>query len=164
MYTKEKEWAHKARLTTVIDCGTHGVVKKAYITFQLLDYDVVPQDPSLPVYKQFAKFPYGSIIEVGGDQPDLDFWIDSAGKCFLVDITTNEYQGKEYPIVSKIIEPIDDIDCQWWVDVKSFVLTPETTKDDVNALWFDNKWVKKSLEYKSIISNMSEWESIEELF
>lgn len=55
-------------------------------------------------------------------------------------------------------------DESWWVDVKTFMYTEDTTLQELEALWFDKKHAKKWVEYKQVSENMSEEELIDHLF
>lgn len=184
-----KEWLHIARLTKVIDSGSHigknwFINKKVFLQFQLHDYTCYPKDASLPPYKQFTKYGYGWLMDCGyfeknnlipllkvmwwekGDDI-LSFLVDNVGKMVYLNIENNIYKNKVSPILS-----IEGHQKYEWpdlgsrgVDASAFVLDEDTTKSDIDSLWFDNKWLKKSLEYEKLKSNVEvDEEQIETLF
>jgi hypothetical protein len=142
---------HLGRLTSVIDAGTVNWDTRLLLWFQLSEYDVEPQDKTLPIYKQFAKTPYGwLIINLKSDAISFsskEEAIALAGKMFTLDIDVGEYQWKPiYNVIWVTPSNVEDT-FEWWVDVKTFLFTDETTLSDVNALGFDAKHVKNSDEY-----------------
>ena len=150
---------HLWRLTSVIDCGTMNWEKRVLLWFQLSEYDVEPQDTTLPIYKQFAKTPYGWLIVLDEDN-NLDNYIAMAWKMFDIEIEIWEYQWKPiYNVVS--FDKSSEADTfEWWVDVKTFKFTDETTLNDIKELWFDNKHVKNSDEYNILKQKTLEDENL----
>lgn len=174
------DWIHTARLSTVIDCGTHNGYEKVFITYQLVEYTIKAQDQTLPDYKQFAKYAYGSLVDLNGEEVFelvkvlgmreddwslLGYLIKNIGAIVEIDVAWSEYQGKVLPIVQAVVgKGTVPVGTEWWVDLKTFIITPETTKEEVNALGFDNKFVKKSAEYINVINKVSTQDLAEELF
>ena len=175
------DWLYDARLTTVIDCGHNKDGDwTVFISFQLADFDVQPQDPSLPVYKKFAKFKWWWVVEyydwtewrhkideileaLWYDEWDvLEFLLEKAWSFIKLNVSCNMYAGK----VSALIEDSwheewSDPWVDWWVDIKTFKFTDETTLQDISDLWFDAKHVKKSVEYAELLEGD---DSVEWLF
>ena len=72
-----------------------------------------------------------------------------------VEVINNTYQWKDYPIIKRAIMVVDWYrDIQRWVSTSNFIINDNTTIEDIEALWFDNKFVKKSLEYEKIINTI----------
>ena len=174
------EWLHAGRLATVIDCWTIKDVRKIYLWFQLSDQIVKPKNTELPDYCMYAKTNYGwlvnntldpenkSILEaLGYTEGDIiDFFITNIGKSLNINVRDNEYNGKVYPIVEYEWHTKHewDIDIEWGTNLKSFKLTDETTRSDIEALWFENKFLKKSKEYIDLPRQDFDEDSIDDLF
>lgn len=178
------EWLRKARLATVFDCWHIDGRQKVYVAFQLVDFDIVPQNKELPTYKIYAKYPYWWILDIedetqtislfnalgykNGDK--LSFLLEKAWQMIMVNIVDNEYQWKQYPILAyEWHEPYTDSQTdvnlyERWTEVKTFKFTPETTKEDIKSLWFEAKVIKKSDEYKALEKVDVKQEEIDEVF
>lgn len=165
------------RLTTVIDCGTRNWKQQLMLAFQIADVDVMPKNPSLPVYKQFVKSAYGwlvdadkipkSLLDCLEDKGSaLETLFNWAGTLINLKLEDSEYNGKKSQIVvlkdCTKTEPRNDI--EWWVDVKVFRWSDEIKIEDINALGFDNKFVKESDEYKKLTSKPVTQADIDEMF
>lgn len=158
------------RLATVIDCGTIHWERKVNLWFQLADIDVEPQDKTLPIYKQFVKTPYGGNIIVWSDlfnsicdwawcNRSIDWfnWLVSCvWKYFDIAYHIEEYRWKPMYVVDSISKTNGMImeTISRWVETRSFIFSDSTTKEDVDALWFDSKHVKSSDEYNMIIQKI----------
>jgi len=165
---------HLWRLSTVIDCGTINWDRRVLLWFQLSEYDVEPQDTTLPIYKQFAKTPYGWLLTLWTDfcndmcdwlwltdvKNEINELISKAWNMYDIEIEMWEYQWKPtYNVVSVSPSDVEDT-FEWWVDVKTFIFTDETTLSDINALGFDNKHVKNSDEYNILKQKTLEDETV----
>lgn len=174
------EWLQTCRLATVIDSGTIKWVRKVYLWFQLADFKTKPKDESLPDYCVYAKLPYGWLINNYIDNENgsllkalgykewsvLDFLLDNVGKKLKLNIFDNEYKGKIYPnIASEWHEPFEwELDIEWGTELKTFKITDSMTKADVDALWFENKYLKTSDEYAKLKTKEVTEEEVEDLF
>lgn len=178
------EWLRPARLATVFDCWHIDGRQKIYVSFQLADFDVEPQNKSLPKYKIYAKYPYGGVLDIedetqtislfkalgykSGDK--LSFLLEKAGEMIMVNIVNNEYQWKQYPILTyewheQYKDSQTDVNLyERWTEIKTFKFTPETKIDDINSLWFEAKVIKKSDEYKALENVDVKQEDIDNLF
>lgn len=135
---------------------------------QLLDYDISPENISLPDYKQFAKYPYWSVLEIKWKEFKeladvlwytkwgiIEYVASHVWTVLEVEVINNTYQWKDYPIIKRAIMVVDWYrDIQRWVSTSNFIINDNTTIEDIEALWFDNKFVKKSLEYEKIINTI----------
>ena len=163
---------HNWRLTSVIDCGTVNWERRVMLSFQLVDIDVEPKDKTLPIYKQFAKTPYGWVMSLDSStfsdictwlwcDKSLEWIISCVWMYVVIDVEVTQYQWKDMYNVMSVFKNIWDIwIIDWWVDTKSFLLTKDTTLEDIDALWFDNKHVKNSDEYNRIMEKYREDESV----
>jgi hypothetical protein len=150
-----------ARLTKFIECWHINWVHKVLLCFQLCEIDVPPKDTSKPVYKQFAKTPYWwllsyrdeaykSICDALWSEYDISL-ADKVWELLEVEIQEWEYQGKKtYTIVW--CSKADSVDVfERWVDPQVFKWSPETTLEDIQALWYENKHVKTSKEFSALV-------------
>lgn len=178
------EWLHRARLATVLDCWHTDWVQKVYVWFQLTDFDVEPQDKSLPIYKIYTKFPFWWVVDTTEQSPIipllkaygwkwwdvLSFLLENIWEMVMLNIVDNEYQWKLYPLIANEWHqpypdsPTDVNLFDWWTALKTFKFTTETTKEDIDAIWFENKVIKKSDEYKSMTMKDVSQEEIDTLF
>lgn len=164
------EWLRPARLATVLDCWHTNWLPKVYVWFQLTDFDVEPQNKDLPIYKIYTKYPFWWVLSIEPPSPIipllnafgwkwediLSFLLEKAWQMIMLNIVDNEYQWKQYPIIAEDWhKPYDGSQTdsnlyEWWTEVKTFKFTPETTKEDVKALWFEAKVIYKSDEYRAM--------------
>lgn len=171
------EWLRVARLSTVIDCWTIDWVGKYYLGFQLADFKAKPVDVTLPDYCVYTKYPFGWLVDDGVVLPLanamwykewnlLDFFLEHIGWLVKLNIENNLYQWKQYPIIMNEWHEVYewDLDIDWGTELKSFKVTDEMTKEQVDWLWFDNKFLKKSDEYKQLLQKNVSDDEVEDLF
>lgn len=183
-FTTDDAGKYTARLTTVIDCWTDKEWEKnVFISFQLADFWVQPQDSSLPVYRKFAKFKWWWVLQytdrtewrikidsildaLGYDDGDvLEFLLAKAWAFIILNVSCNSYRWVVSPIIEDYWhEEWSDPSIDRWVDVKTFKFTEDTTLQEIKDLWFDEKHVKKSEEYKELYEREIDNDSIEGLF
>jgi len=156
------------RLSTAIDCWTLNWKREVYLWFQISDIDVEPKDKTKPIYKQFAKFEYWWLIDVESWEFSYichGLWCDDNIEWVVWAVWTIcdieyeiwEYQWKPQYIVRQVLK--NTIECNVsdrWVETKSFLVTDNMTKKDVDALWFDWKHLKNSDEYHAMIKRIVE--------
>ena len=163
---------HNWRLTSVINCGTVNWERRVMLSFQLADIDVEPKDKSLPIYKQFAKTPYGWVMSLNSStfsdictwlwcDKSLEWIISCVWMYVVVDIEVSQYQWKDMYNVMFVAKYLWDVwISDWWVETKSFIITNETTLEDINALWFDSKHLRQSDEYCILRQNIIDSDDI----
>lgn len=160
------DWKRVWRLATFIDCGTIKWFRKLYLGFQLSDFKITPKDVTLPEYCIYAKSPYWWLInDVVNKENEsilsalwyvdwdiIDFLYDNVGKLVKLNIVDNEYQWKTYPmLLMEWHEPYtEELDIERGTELKKFKITDDMTKESVSALWFENKHLKQSDEYKKL--------------
>lgn len=160
------------RLSTVLETGTMNWEKRVQLWFQLSHIDVTPQDPALPIYKQFAKTPYGGLLVVGSpeyemildglgcEEDGIDCLISKAGTMLDIEYEEEDYKWKTLFIVKSLAISEEKDIFDWWVDIKTFKFSPTTTLLDIKELWFDAKNVKNSDEYNLIKQRIMEDEEV----
>ncbi len=152
------------RLVNVIDCGSINGPRKIMVSFQIAGMEVIPKDPSLPTYMQFAKTMYWGMLIVWSNDfnefaeslkcnPTVEDIANKVWTLLELEIEEGEYQGKKTYTVKSFSLAVTHVDVNWGVEPKKFIFSDTTNLQDIAALWFDAKNVKNSDEYQKILNN-----------
>lgn len=146
---------HLWRLSTVIDCGTINWDKRVLLWFQLSEYDVEPQDTTLPIYKQFAKTPYGWLITIDVEKTNSPtdisvcyktnkFIMDIIGKDMVMacDINQDRIKWFKEKLINRAWSMFDleiDIWEYQWKPIYNVISATPSNVEDTFEWWVDVK-------------------------